>query len=82
MASEMGSILIRNSVGGFRSEEPYCSRCKRMPLVGELLYELASGRHVCSLCVANAAASDGEPVGSERIRSSARPLAVVQHRAA
>jgi hypothetical protein len=82
MAREMGSILIRNSVGAVRSDEPQCSRCRRVPLVGELMHELGSGKRVCSLCVARAAASEGEPVSSERVRSCARRLAVVQQRAA
>jgi hypothetical protein len=82
MAREMGSILIRNSVGAVRSDEPQCSRCRRIPLVGEWLYELGSGKRVCSLCVARATASEGEPVNAERVRSCARRLAVVQQRAA
>jgi hypothetical protein len=82
MAREIASIMIRNSVDAFRSDEPHCSRCRRIPLVGEWIYELGSGKHVCSLCVARAAASEGEPVGAERMRSCSRRLAVVQQRAA
>jgi hypothetical protein len=82
MAREMGTLLIRNSVGSARSDEPQCSRCRRIPLVGEWLYELGSGKRACSLCVARVAASEGEPVGAERVRSCARRLAVVQQRAA
>jgi hypothetical protein len=82
MAREIASILIRNSVGGFRSDEPQCSHCRRLPLVGEWLYELSSGRNVCSLCVAGEAESEGEPVGAERVRSCSRRLAIVQQRAA
>jgi hypothetical protein len=78
----MASILIRNSVAGHHPEEPACSRCRRIPLVGEWLYELGSGAHVCSLCVARAASRDGEPVNAERVRSTARRLAVVRSRAA
>jgi hypothetical protein len=82
MARDMASILIRNSVNGHRSEEPACSRCRRVPLVGEWLYQLGSGARVCSLCVARAAPREGEPVNAERVRSSERRLAVVRPRAA
>jgi hypothetical protein len=82
MAREIASILIRNSVGAFRSDEPSCSGCRRIPLVGEWLYQLGSGKRVCSLCLERAAKRDGEPVGAERVRSCERRLAVVQQRAA
>jgi hypothetical protein len=82
MAREIASILIRNSVGAGRVDEPQCSHCRRIPLVGEWLYELASGKRLCSLCVAGATATEGEPVGAERVRSCQRRLAVVQQRAA
>jgi hypothetical protein len=80
MAREFTSILIRN--GAHRAEEPRCARCRRSPLVGELLHAMASGKRACSLCVATLAAREGEPVSSERVRSGDRPLAVVQQRAA
>ena len=82
MAREIASILLRNSLGALQSDPPQCSRCRRSPLVGELLYVLRSGRRVCSLCAARAASIEGEPVGAERVRSSERRLAVVQQRAA
>ena len=83
MSDDLASIMIRNSVGAARAdEEPQCAGCRRAPLVGEWLYELASGRRLCSLCVAQAAAEEGEPVSAERVRSCDRRLAVVQQRAA
>ena len=82
MARDMASILVRNSVTSHTGDEPGCSRCRRIPLVGEWLYELSSGARVCSLCVAHVAAREGEPVGAERVRSTDRRLAVVRPRAA
>lgn len=77
MAREIASILLRNSLGALRTERPACSRCRRLPLTGELIHELESGREVCSLCLANAGGRDGEPVRSERVRATDKPLAVV-----
>jgi hypothetical protein len=82
VAREIGSILIRNSLEAVRTTDPECARCRRIPLVGEWLYELGSGTRVCSLCVAQAADREGEPVGAERVRSCERRLAVVQQPAA
>lgn len=82
MAKEIGSILIRNSLEAVRTTDPECASCRRIPLVGEWLYELGSGTRLCSLCVAQAAAGEGEPIGAERVRSCDRRLAVVRQRAA
>ena len=48
-----------------------------MPLTGELMHELESGREVCSLCLAKSGGRDGEPVRSERVHATDKPLAVV-----
>ena len=77
MAKEIASILMRNSLGSLRTDKPHCSRCRRQPLVGELLHVLESGRRVCSLCVARLPSREGEPVATERVRATDRPLAVV-----
>ena len=82
MADDLASMMIRNSVGSVRGEEPQCSGCGRMPLVGEWLYEFASGARTCSLCAGATVAAEGEPVGAERVRSCERRLAVVRQRAA
>jgi hypothetical protein len=81
MAKEIASILMRNSLDALRSDEPQCSRCRRSPLVGELLHLMESGKRVCSLCVARLPSREGDPVSAERVRSSERRLAVVQHAA-
>ena len=81
MAKDIASILVRNSVGRLQNDEPQCSRCRRTPLVGELIHTLSSGRRACSLCVARAVAVEGEPVDVERVRSGERPLAVAKRAA-
>jgi hypothetical protein len=82
MAKEIASILLQTRLGAPLPEGPRCSHCERSPLVGERIHELGSGRLVCSLCVARVSAREGEPVGSELVRSGERRLAVVQRRAA
>jgi hypothetical protein len=82
MPNEMSALLMRNTLGSLRSDEPRCSRCGRNPLVGEFLHVLESGKRVCSLCVTRVVAREGEPISSERVRSCERPLAVVQQRRA
>ena len=77
MPREIASILLRNSVDALQPDRPACSRCQRTPLTGELMHELESGRAVCSLCLAQAGGRDGEPVRSERMRATDKPLAVV-----
>jgi hypothetical protein len=74
---EIASILLRNSLDALHTDRPACSRCRRMPLTGELMHELESGSEVCSLCLAKAEGRDGEPVRSKRVRATDRPLSVV-----
>jgi hypothetical protein len=74
---EIASVLLRNSLGALHTERATCSRCRRTPLTGELMHELESGRAVCSLCLAKAGGRDGEPVRSERVRATDKPLAIV-----
>lgn len=74
---EIASILMRRSLGALHSDRPCCSRCRRMPLTGELMHELESGREVCGLCLSESGGRDGEPVRSERVRATDKPLAVV-----
>ena len=77
MAREIGSILLRNSLGAVHADRAACSGCRRVPLTGELMHELESGNEVCSLCLANADGRDGDPVRSVRVRATDKPLAVV-----
>ena len=70
-------MLLRHSLGSLDGERARCSRCRRTPLVGELMHVLVSGREVCSLCLARVPEREGEPVSSERVRATDRKLAVV-----
>jgi hypothetical protein len=74
---EIASILLRNSLDALHTDQPACSRCHRMPLTGELMHELESGDEVCSLCLSKSGGRDGEPVRSQRVRATDKPLAVV-----
>jgi hypothetical protein len=74
---EIASILLRKSLGALDADHPTCSRCRRTPLTGELMHELESGHDVCSLCLAKADGRDGEPVRSERMRATDKPLPIV-----
>jgi hypothetical protein len=78
---EIASILLRNSLGALDADRAACSRCHRTPLTGELMHELESGQDVCSLCLAKAGGSDGDPVRSERVRATDKPLAIVRRAA-
>jgi hypothetical protein len=82
MAKDIASILLRSRLGALVPEGPWCSHCHRSPLVGERIHELASGKRVCSLCVAQVADREGDPVSSELVRSGERRLAVTRPRAA
>ena len=74
---EIASILLRRSLGALHTDRPACARCRRMPLTGELMHELESGHEVCALCLSQADGRDGEPVRSQRVRATDKPLAVV-----
>jgi hypothetical protein len=74
---EIASVLLRKSLGALDADRSTCSRCRRTPLTGELMHELESGHDVCSLCLAKAGGRDGDPVRTERVRATDKPLAVV-----
>jgi hypothetical protein len=74
---ELASILLRKSLGAVHTDRSACSRCLRVPLIGEHIHELESGHEVCSLCLAGSGGRDGEPVRSERVHATDKPLAVV-----
>ncbi|HEX8075908.1 MAG TPA: hypothetical protein VF545_13115 [Thermoleophilaceae bacterium] len=77
----MAPFLVRHSLDALHGDGPRCSRCRRSPLVGELIHVLKSGRQVCSLCVRRLPSRQGAPVASERVRAGERPLEVVQRAA-
>jgi hypothetical protein len=81
MPKEIAPILVRHSLEALHADGPRCARCRRTPLVGELVHVLESGRRVCSLCVARVPSRQGPPVTSERVHATERPLAVMQRAA-
>lgn len=44
--------LLRRSVSSLHAERLQCDRCKRTPLVGEVVYRYARSRTICALCTA------------------------------
>jgi hypothetical protein len=75
MPRELTSMILRRSVTTYSHGGVCCDRCRRTPLVGELVHVLESERVVCQLCVSRLRARDGEPVRSERVHAG-RPLPV------
>jgi len=73
---DLASILLRRSVGSLDSGRRRCATCRRMPLVGEQLHEMDSGRMLCDLCLYELPEDERHAVRSERVHASERRLAV------
>jgi hypothetical protein len=43
--------LLRRSVSSLHAERLQCDRCKRTPLVGEVVYRYPRSRTFCALCI-------------------------------
>ncbi len=43
--------LLRASVSSLHADRLCCARCKRTPLVGEVVYRMPKQRTVCALCL-------------------------------
>ncbi|HZN90713.1 MAG TPA: hypothetical protein VFB44_17165 [Thermoleophilaceae bacterium] len=78
---DLSALLMRRSVGALASSGGRCAECRRMPLAGEHLLELDSGRTLCELCFARLPDERRHAVRSERIHASDRPLSVVRRAA-
>ena len=76
MPRDLATILRMKAARSHRGADPSCSGCHRVPLAGELLHELSSHRHVCQLCLARLPESKRQPIASQRMLVSERPLAV------
>ena len=74
---ELGSMLLRRSLGSVTGSGSNCSSCQRTPLAGERMHELDSGRHLCDLCFGALPDEQRSVVRSRRVGVSERPLAVV-----
>ena len=78
---DLSAMLMRRGVGALVSSAGRCADCRRMPLAGEHLLELDSGRTLCELCFARLPDEHRHAVRSERIHATDRPLSVVRRAA-
>jgi hypothetical protein len=74
---DLAAMLVRRSLGSLPPGTPRCAGCRRIPLPGERVHELDSGRTVCDLCLAQLPEERRLAVRSERVHASERPLEVV-----
>jgi hypothetical protein len=74
---DLASMLLRKSLSSLAARGSSCAGCRRTPLPGERLHELASGRLLCDLCLAELPEDKRGAVRSERVSASERRLAVV-----
>jgi hypothetical protein len=81
MKRDLHETLLRNSVSSVKAGRDGCSKCRRIPLSGELMHDLEDGRHLCSLCLKAVPASQREALRSERVHVLSRPLSVVRRAA-
>jgi hypothetical protein len=75
MLRDLGVILRRKAARAY-GDDHSCSVCRRVPLAGELVYELSSHPRVCQLCLPRVPDSNLETIGSERVHASIRPIPV------
>ena len=67
--------LLRRSVSSLHADRLRCARCKRTPLVGEVVYRYPRERTICALCVsyrrdrplATIPVRHGEEIRAERL---------------
>jgi hypothetical protein len=74
---DLAALLMRRSIGALDSTRDRCGGCRRVPLAGERLHELDSGRQLCELCFGALPEDRRKAVRSERVHASERRLAVV-----
>jgi hypothetical protein len=73
---DLAAMLIRRSLGALPPGVPRCADCRRIPLPGEGVHELDSGRKLCDLCFAALPDERRIAVRTERVHASERPLEV------
>jgi hypothetical protein len=73
---DLAGMLLRRSLGALPPGAPSCAGCRRIPLPGEWVHELDSGRMVCDLCLAGLPEERRVAVRSERVHASERRLQV------
>jgi hypothetical protein len=81
MKRDLHETLLRNSVASVDAGRDGCSKCRRIPLSGELMHDLEDGRHLCSLCLKSVPQSQREASRSERVHVLARRLPVARRHA-
>jgi hypothetical protein len=73
---DLAGMLLRRSLGTLPPGAPSCAGCRRIPLAGEWVHELDSGRMVCDLCLAALPEERRLTVRTERVHASERRLEV------
>jgi hypothetical protein len=75
---DLAGMLIRRCLGTLPPGAPRCADCRRIPLPGERVHELDSGRTLCDLCFAALPEERRLAVRTDRVHASERPLEVVR----
>jgi hypothetical protein len=73
---DLGAMLLRRCLGSLSPSTDGCGECRRIPLAGERMHELDSGRVLCELCFGALPEERRQAVRSERVHAGERPLAV------
>jgi hypothetical protein len=73
---DLASMLLRRSIDSLTPSSAGCAKCRRIPLAGERLHELDSGRLLCELCFGALPDERRRAVRSERVHAGERRLAV------
>jgi hypothetical protein len=73
---DLSAMLLRRSIGALSSSHDGCAECRRIPLAGERLHELDSGRLLCELCFGALPEERRTAVRSQRVHAAERRLAV------
>jgi hypothetical protein len=74
---DLAAMLMRRSIGSLSPSSEGCGECRRIPLAGERMHELDSGRRLCELCFGALPEERRLAVRSERVHAGERRLAVV-----
>jgi hypothetical protein len=74
---DLGAMLMRRCLGSLTPSSEGCAECRRIPLAGERIHELDSGRVLCELCFGALPEDRRLAVRSERVHAGERKLSVV-----
>jgi hypothetical protein len=73
---DLAGMLLRRSIGSLSPSYDGCGECRRIPLAGERMHELDSGRLLCELCFGALPEERRTAVRSQRVHAAERRLAV------